>query len=74
MIRTKEEKVFLANLGKKMRSYREKNGWTLEHCEEEGWPSWRHIQKIERGGNNMTVLTLRRLSKLYKIPFSKILD
>ena len=51
MKRTKNEKTFLINFGKKMKRYKEQNGWTLEYCEEIGWPSWQHLQKIEAGKN-----------------------
>lgn len=44
-------------LGLKVRELRNKNGWTLEDCEEQGWPSWRHLQTIEAGkGINLTTL------------------
>lgn len=68
---SKEEKAFLLNLGTQLRRIRENKGWTLEYTEEMGWPSWRHLQKIE-SGKNVTLLTLRRISKLYKIPIDEL--
>lgn len=56
----------LKKLGLRLRQIREKKNWTLEDAEEHGWPSWQHLQKVE-SGKNITVLTLLRLCKLYKV-------
>lgn len=63
----KQLKVF----GEKLRALRESKGWTLEKTEEMGWPSWQHLQKIESGQKNITLLTILRIEELYKI---KILE
>ena len=62
----------LKTLGAKLRQLRIEKGWTLEETEEHGWPNWRHLQKIEQG-KNITIITLKRLSKLYKISLSDLL-
>lgn len=67
-----EETRFLKRLGLKLRAIRTERGWTLEAAEEHGWPSWRHLQKIE-AGKNITVTTLLKLSKLYKMKLSDLL-
>lgn len=64
---------YLKNLGRRVRELRSARGWTLEETEEHGWPSWRHLQKIE-AGKNITVATLWKLAKLFKVPPSKILE
>ena len=69
----KEKKAFLVGLGKRLRKCRNEKGWTLEKCEEEGYPSWQRLQKLE-SGTNMTVLTLRKLAKVYKVPISKFFE
>lgn len=63
---TAEEKKFLKKLGLRLRQIRESKGWTLEQTEEHGWHSWRHLQRIE-SGKNVTIVSLRRLSKVFKI-------
>jgi transcriptional regulator with XRE-family HTH domain len=59
-------------IGLKIRSIREKRGWTLEHCEELGWSSWQQLQKIE-SGRNITVRTLINLSNLFDVHPSELL-
>ena len=60
-------------LGLKIRSLRNQRGWTLEETEAHGWPSWRHLQKIE-AGKNITVHTLINLANLFGVHPSKLLE
>lgn len=73
MTKLSSEDKFLKALGARLRSIRLEKGWTLEETEEHGWPNWRHLQKIELG-KNVTVTTLYRVSKLYKVELSDILQ
>jgi transcriptional regulator with XRE-family HTH domain len=68
------DKQFLTTLGHRLRGIRETKGWTLEDTEDQGWPSWRHLQQIETGNKNVTVLTLRKLSRLYNLKLSELLQ
>jgi transcriptional regulator with XRE-family HTH domain len=68
----KASKSYLKSLGLRLRAIRTSKGWTLEETEEHGWPSWRHLQKIE-AGKNITLITLLAISKLYSIEPSDIL-
>lgn len=63
---TKKDEKFLKNLGQRIRSIREDNGWTLEEVEEMGFPSWRHLQRIETG-KNVNITTLKRLSVVFGV-------
>ncbi len=69
---TVAEKKFLKKLGARLRALRTAKGWTLEDVEEHGWKSWQHLQKIE-SGKNITIVTVRKIAALYKIPLSKLL-
>lgn len=70
---TKDIKL-LKKIGARLREIRLEKGWTLEETEEHGWPNLRHLQKIETGNKNITVITLRKLAELYKIKISEILE
>lgn len=59
-------------IGLKVRQLRYEKEWTLEECEEHGWPNWRHLQTIE-AGKNITIHTLVNLSNLFGIHPSEIL-
>lgn len=62
---------FLKKLGQRLRQIRQEKGWTLEETEEHGWPSWRHLQKIE-AGKNVTLATLFKISQVYKVNISDL--
>ena len=64
---------FLKALGAQLRSIRKSKGWTLEEAEQHGWTNWRHLQQVE-SGKNITIITLRKIAKLYKVKLSEILE
>ena len=70
---TKNELKYLTELGVRIRELRHQKGWTLEEVEEHGWPNWRHLQKIETG-KNVTIISILRISKLYKVSLDKLLS
>lgn len=41
--------------------------------QEHGWVSWRHLQQIESGQKNVTLETIIKLAKLFKITPSELL-
>lgn len=53
---------FLKNAGLSIRGVREKKQLTLEETEAAGYPSWRHLQKVE-SGQPFTMATLFRIAK-----------
>lgn len=68
-----QEIIFLKRLGLRLREIRIEKGWTLEQAEEKGYTSWRHLQKIE-AGKNFNMITLYRLSQLYKMGLGEIFE
>ncbi len=64
---TKKEQAELKDFGLMLRKVRETKGWTLEQAEENGWPSWQHLQKIEAGQKNINFTTIKRLERLFDI-------
>lgn len=53
---------FHREIGLNIRAIREKKGLTLEETEAAGYPSWRHLQKVE-AGQPFTMSTLYRIAK-----------
>lgn len=70
-MRTKEDQDFLFRFGSNLRKIRMKKGWTLEFAEEKGWEHWQYLQQIETGKKDIGLLTLKKLSLLYRIPISE---
>lgn len=68
----KECEEYLKRLGQRLREIRLAKKWTLEETENHGWPSWRHLQKIE-SGKNITIATLWKICKVYKISMEDLL-
>ncbi len=62
----KDVKIFLKNVGLAIRARRTELGWTLEEVEANGYPSWRHLQKIE-AGKNITLATLWNIAKVLEV-------
>ena len=57
---------FQKEVGLRIKSIRLEKGWTLEQMEDRGYPSWRHLQKVE-AGKNITIATLFRVAKALKV-------
>jgi hypothetical protein len=64
MARSIDPKRFSRQLGLRIRHIRNEKGWTLEYCEERGWPNWTHLQRIE-AGKPITIQTLVRIANLF---------
>jgi transcriptional regulator with XRE-family HTH domain len=52
--------------GKRVRAMRMAKGWSLEECEEHGWPSWRQLQRIETG-HNPTLKSIVNIANLFGV-------
>jgi transcriptional regulator with XRE-family HTH domain len=61
-------------LGLNVRAFRNSRGWTLERCEELGFPSWRFLLQIESGKANITIQTLVNLANLFGVHPSELLE
>lgn len=65
---------FLKRFGLRIRELRNEQGWTLEETEDHGWTDCVHMQKIESGIKDISLTTVRRLSKLFKISISELFE
>ena len=63
---------FFKQIGLNIRAAREARQMTLEEAEEAGYPSWRHLQKVE-SGYPMTMKTLYNVSKAIGVHPSELL-
>lgn len=63
---------FLKGAGLAIRNIRERKGLTLEETEAAGYPSWRHLQKVE-SGQPFTMTTLFRIAKALGVKPSELL-
>ncbi|MGH7280415.1 MAG: helix-turn-helix domain-containing protein [Polyangiaceae bacterium] len=55
-------------LGGRVRGLRHDAGWTLEGAAERCELDWKHLQKIEAGALNVTLVTLVRLAVGFRRP------
>jgi transcriptional regulator with XRE-family HTH domain len=58
----------IKRLGGQIRKVRTVRGWTLEEAADRASVDWKHLQKIEAGTLNPTVLTLSRIAKGFNVP------
>lgn len=59
-------KRFLRQIGQAIRAVRDRKHMTLEEVEAAGYPSWRHLQKVE-AGHPFTMSTLFRIAKALRV-------
>jgi transcriptional regulator with XRE-family HTH domain len=58
-------------LGARLRALRKAREWTLDKAAEHTGLDWRHIQMIEAGQPNVTLLTLVRLAEGFGVPLGE---
>ena len=59
-------------LGKQIRRLRQERDWTLEEAADRADLDWKHLQKVEAGKINVTLVTLDRLACAFKVPVSEL--
>lgn len=57
-------------IGRRLRALRISRGWTLDKAAEQTGVDWRHVQMVEAGDTNVTLLTLVRLAEGFEVPLS----
>lgn len=63
--------VYKKKVGDNIRAARKKRELTQEDMQKYGF-NWRHYQEIEAGRINITIETLARLSKIFKVEVSEL--
>ncbi len=59
-------------LGKKVRQLRQEREWTLEETADRANLDWKHLQKVEAGLLNVTLVTLDRLAFAFKVTVAEL--
>jgi transcriptional regulator with XRE-family HTH domain len=65
---------YLKKIGRNIREARLRAGLTQIDVYEKTGVTYRHYQNIEAGKINLTVATLCRLAKVFKIPISRLIE
>ena len=60
------------NLGVRVRELREARGWTLERAAEAMNLDLKHLQKVEAGKLNLTLVTLVRIADGFGTPLAEL--
>ncbi len=68
------EVAAIKKFGFNIKKLRLARGLTLEQTEEKGFPSWRHLSQIENGEKNVTLVTILRIAKVFKVSPQELLD
>jgi transcriptional regulator with XRE-family HTH domain len=62
----------LRALGLRVRALREARGWTLEQAAEAMALDLKHLQKVESGLLNVTMVTLLRIADGFEVPLREL--
>lgn len=69
-----EEKKFLRDLGERLRKLRDERGWTQEEFGKKCSLHRTFIGSVERGERNISILNLRHLARVLRVPLSDLLE
>jgi transcriptional regulator with XRE-family HTH domain len=64
----------LQRLGANVRGLRHERGWTLEQAAERSSLDLKHLQKVEAGVLNLTMVTLVRIADGFNVPLHVLFD
>lgn len=69
-----QDKALLRELGRKLRSERQRVGWTVTELAERGGVSRRYVTEAEAGRANLSVLKLAALARALRVPLGRLCD
>ncbi len=53
--------------GQRVREFREERGWSQEQMEQHSGLHWTYIGQVERGERNLTLLSIQKIAKGFKV-------
>jgi transcriptional regulator with XRE-family HTH domain len=53
--------------GRRVREFREVRGWSQEQMEQHSGLHWTYIGQVERGERNLTLLSIQKIAKGFKV-------
>jgi transcriptional regulator with XRE-family HTH domain len=65
---------FIKKFGQRVRKMRHDHDWTLEDCEERGYKNWRHLQEVELGKKAVSLVTVIKVARMFKVHPSELLE
>jgi transcriptional regulator with XRE-family HTH domain len=69
-----DEQHFLREMGHRLREWRERRGWTQEHLADQCDLHRTFIGSVERGERNISILNLRLIAGVLRVPLVELLD
>ena len=69
-----DEKKFLADLGQRLRKFARTRGWTQEEFGQKCDLHRTFIGSVERGERNISILNLRLLARMLRVPLDSLLE
>jgi transcriptional regulator with XRE-family HTH domain len=70
--KTRRYAAEVSNLGANVRALRQRRYWTLEHAAEQMHLDLKHLQKVEAGELNVTMVTLVRIAEGLGVPLAAL--
>lgn len=69
-----QDKKFLRELGGRFRQHRVTRGWTQEQLAQQCRLHRTFIGSVERGERNLSILNLRLIAKVLRVPLASLLE
>ena len=58
--------------GQRVRALREARGWSQERAEQQLGLHWTYIGQVERGERNLTLLSIQKIARGFKIELAEL--
>jgi transcriptional regulator with XRE-family HTH domain len=68
-----QERAFLRELGARLRARREERGWTQARLAQQCGLHRTFIGSVERGERNVSILNLRHIARVLRVPLDELL-